>query len=89
MNLQITGLRVDVGEGSRGGKIIGYTSSGKSIYESHKHPSHKGFTLKDHTEAMEVHLKLGRKAAETQPKHKMHFLERQKHSASAFEMTKK
>lgn len=34
MNLQITGLKVDAGsgEGTRGGKIIGHTGSGKPIY---------------------------------------------------------
>lgn len=53
MNLAITGLKVDAkGEGSRGGKIIGHTSSGKPIYASHGHPSHGKFTGKDHEEAM-------------------------------------
>ena len=40
MNLQITGLKVDGGgEGSRGGHVIGHTSSGKPIYSSNKGPA--------------------------------------------------
>ena len=54
MNLKLTGLRVDigaVGPGSRGGRVIGRTKSGKPIYASHSHPSHKDFTSPDHKEA--------------------------------------
>ena len=40
MDLTITGLKVDgAGEGSRGGHIIGHTSSGKPIYSSNKGPA--------------------------------------------------
>ena len=39
------------GEGSRGGKIIGHTKSGKPIYEDHKHPSHREFSEQEHSEA--------------------------------------
>ncbi len=45
------------GEGSRGGVIIGRTSSGKPIYENHKHPSHSGFTKDDHRDALAVQEK--------------------------------
>lgn len=38
-------------EGSRGGKIIGRTSSGKPIYASASHGTHKGFSSKEHHEA--------------------------------------
>lgn len=48
--------RMDVGgEGSRGGKIIGHTSSGKPIYMNHKHPSHSSFSQQDHMEAATLH----------------------------------
>ena len=38
MNLKITGLKVDAGsgEGSRGGRVIGHSSSGEPIYASKK-----------------------------------------------------
>jgi hypothetical protein len=39
------------GEGSKGGKVIGHTSTGKAIYDSYNHPSHKDFTSEDHHEA--------------------------------------
>jgi hypothetical protein len=43
------------GEGSRGGKVVGHTSSGKPIYESHSHPSHTSFSAKEHVEAASLH----------------------------------
>lgn len=60
MNLQITGLKVDAdGEGSRGGKIVGHTSSGKPIYMDYRHKSHhKGgnrLTPNEHGEAARIH----------------------------------
>lgn len=67
MNLKITGLKIDQGgEGSRGGKIIGHTTSGKPIYAGEPvswayaamHPPHEKFTPKDHVEASELHLEL-------------------------------
>ncbi len=45
------------GEGSRGGKIVGHTSGGKPIYDSHGHPDHADFTAKDHEEASKVHTR--------------------------------
>ena len=57
MNLTITGLKVDAGggEGSRGGKVIGHTSSGKPIYLNPKHAAHGDFTKQEHTEAANTH----------------------------------
>lgn len=43
------------GEGSKGGKVIGHTKSGKAIYDKHDHPAHKGFTKQDHADAARVH----------------------------------
>jgi len=43
------------GEGSRGGKIIGHTRSGKPIYDRSNHPKHAGFTSEDHRDAMSAH----------------------------------
>jgi len=43
------------GEGSKGGKVIGHTQSGKPIY-SHKNASEYGdFTKQDHWDAQEKH----------------------------------
>lgn len=57
MKLVIEGLKVDAGEGSRGGHVIGHTSSGKPIYQNHKHPSHADFSQKDHENAVVTHEK--------------------------------
>ena len=46
------------GAGSRGGKIIGRTKTGKPIYENHGHRGHLGFTAKEHGEAASEHRKL-------------------------------
>ena len=43
------------GEGSRGGKIIGHTKSGKPIYENKKAHTYKDFTEQDHRDASETH----------------------------------
>jgi hypothetical protein len=40
------------GEGSRGGKVIGHTKSGKPIYEKYEHSSHKNFSHKEHLDAV-------------------------------------
>ena len=49
-------VRIDTeGEGSRGGKIIGHTSSGKPIYDQATHPAHAGFGYAEHTEAAQAH----------------------------------
>jgi hypothetical protein len=40
------------GEGSKGGKIIGHTKSGKAIYDSANHPEHKEFTEEDHKDRL-------------------------------------
>lgn len=42
------------GEGSRGGKVIGHTKSGKPIYSQANHDSHKNFNAEDHFNAMHV-----------------------------------
>ena len=53
-NLKITGLKIDAtGEGSRGGKIVGHTTSGKPIYASAKNKAHAGF---EEHERKEAHL---------------------------------
>lgn len=46
------------GEGSKGGKIIGHTKSGKPIYDTHGHEGHKDFNEQDHRDAMLEHTKI-------------------------------
>lgn len=52
------------GEGSRGGRVIGHTSSGKPIYANHGHVSHGSFSSKDHGEAANLHMKLMQRSAD-------------------------
>ncbi len=62
MDLKIEGLKVDGGEGSKGGKIIGHTSSGKPIYMDYRHKSHhqgkNRLTPEEHGEAAKMHNKI-------------------------------
>lgn len=46
------------GEGSKGGKVIGHTKSGKPIYDTFSHSSHASFTKQDHRDASALHQKL-------------------------------
>ncbi len=52
------------GEGSRGGKIVGHTGSGKPIYMNNKHPTHKEFSASDHGSAQKLHHKLSQEKTE-------------------------
>lgn len=55
MEINIGGLKVDAtGAGSRGGHIIGHTSTGKPVYAS-KHSSHAGFSKQEHLQAKNLH----------------------------------
>ena len=57
------------GEGSRGGKIIGHTSTGKAVYQMHKkfgesiykkdQNPHNDFTKEEHEEAAKLHDRFG------------------------------
>ena len=57
------------GEGSRGGKVIGHTGSGKPIYQSHGHPSHKDFSKQEHGEAAKKHDELSTKYEKESDRH--------------------
>ena len=56
---------IQKGEGSKGGKVIGHTISGKPIYENANHASHKDFTAVDHGNAAFHHQKEAEKAEES------------------------
>lgn len=44
------------GEGSRGGKVIGHTDSGKPIYDKHSNVAHIDFDSYDHSDARDIHV---------------------------------
>ena len=46
------------GEGSRGGKVIGHTLSGKPVYQNHRavHAAYRHFTAADHDDASSIHM---------------------------------
>jgi hypothetical protein len=49
------------GEGSRGGKVIGHTKSGKPIYDNgNDSKSYRSFTAEDHQDAADIHEKEGK-----------------------------
>lgn len=49
---------IEKSEGSRGGKVIGHTKSGKAIYINHNHSDHKEFAHDDHADAAEKHSRI-------------------------------
>lgn len=55
-NIQLTDLIKSIGEGSRGGIVIGHTRSGKAIYASRMPSHYEDFSSQDHVDAKEAHL---------------------------------
>lgn len=55
--LKITEIEKAIGEGSKGGKVIGHTYSGKPIYENFDNLKHSNFDKMDHEDAEKVHYK--------------------------------
>ncbi|NBW99903.1 hypothetical protein EBR03_10075, partial [bacterium] len=47
--------KAGTGEGSRGGKVVGHTASGKPIYYSAGNSNHKKFSKQDHADAALAH----------------------------------
>lgn len=39
-------------------KIVGYTKSGRAVYEKYENVKHKKFTKRDHYDALECHKKI-------------------------------
>lgn len=71
------------GEGSRGGKVIGHTRSGKPIYEHFNHPEHKTFSREDHSDAFETHKKIGKNLKDKQKD--FHYKQMEEHSKHIIE----
>ncbi len=74
--------RMDTGEGSRGGKVIGHTGGGKPIYFQHSHSSHGTFNEGEHKEAQELHMRKGNQTKNTDFQ-RHHFAQAEKHEQSA------
>lgn len=45
------------GEGSRGGKVIGHTKSGKAVYDHKRGADYSDFSHQDHKDASDIHTK--------------------------------
>lgn len=82
------------GEGSKGGKVIGHTKSGKPIYDKHDHPEHASYTKQDHRDAARLHTKLSDEADAKagilgSPKGDIHFLQAEGHKEASRAQDKK
>jgi len=53
------------GEGTRGGRVIGHTSSGKPIYQGHSNEGHGDFKAQDHKDASAMHGEIVERTRET------------------------
>lgn len=75
------------GEGSKGGKIIGHTRSGKPVYDHADHPSHDSFVGKDHADAANLHQQYGvhSKDAERGKHHEAQYKEHHKKTFSQYD----
>ena len=51
-------LHKAAGEGSRGGKVIGHTRTGRPIYDSKNHVQHDAFTPEEHSDVKQKHQEL-------------------------------
>lgn len=69
------------GEGSKGGKVIGHTSTGKPIYDDAMHDSHlqRHFTPKDHMDAAVKHRDLANKHSKGSKEREHHVIQQNKH----------
>lgn len=75
------------GEGSKGGNVIGHTSTGKPIYDKFSHVGHKDFTAGEHSEAATLHGE-HRKEANAKYHDTTDESEREKHKKVALHHTK-
>jgi hypothetical protein len=84
-------LIIKGGEGSKGGKVIGHTKSGKPIYANANHPEHKDFTSGEHQEAADTHFQMSKKRQSAATPHHMkqikHHVDKQKEAEGGKEGT--
>jgi len=86
-------IKAGTGEGSRGGKIIGHTRSGKPIYQDANHADHSSFTKQDHKNAATLRMKLSDEADDKaklygSPEGDEHFVAAQHHLEEASKKTR-
>jgi len=86
-------IKAATGEGSRGGKIIGHTRSGKPIYQDANHADHSSFTKQDHKNAATLRMKLSDEADDKaklygSPEGDEHFVAAQHHLEEASKKTR-
>lgn len=76
------------GPGSRGGRVVGKTRSGKIIYESHNHTGHSSFSAADHHDAANLHASLAKEglSGTASGKAANHLSQASHHMASADKM---
>lgn len=68
----LKGETIDIekgGEGSRGGKVIGHTKSGKPIYEHHEQEHTQHYTAEDHSDAVTHHMREAKKHSDEHREH--------------------
>lgn len=71
------------GLGSRGGKIIGTTKSGKAIYDSFGHKKHSKFDHEDHKDAARLHGEKGTEVKASKETKLLHLTEASSHMKEA------
>lgn len=76
-------FRNSKGEGSKGGVVVGHTTSGKPIYRNFNHASHKNFTKKDHEDAADIHSSAAFKTKDHDDKKKHHRQQANEHATYA------
>ena len=74
---------IEKAEGSRGGKVIGHTKSGKPVYASMKASHYDNFTAEDHRDAMTHHDNKMRKTPSHKKEHEEHQLRAADHERLA------
>ena len=74
--LTIRQLRVDAGtgEGSRGGKVIGRTKSGKPVYNYFGHPEHRKFNASEHGDAGRIAMEYAQRPEKMHPETRKFFV---------------
>ena len=48
------------GEGSKGGKVVGHTKSGRAIYANKRASAYKHFSIAEHSDAAGIHKELSK-----------------------------
>lgn len=82
-------IKKSKGEGSKGGKVIGHTKSGKAVYETHNSTVHQDFTQADHEDAVKIHRDKKKKIDKEPAAQGFHENQAQQHERFAKQENKK